>query len=61
MNMFWLIVFQMEVECLALRDLTSPKKSKVDMEEVGGRNDQKVCFDSKSNEPFNSLLFIIPY
>ncbi|XP_029617636.1 transcription factor E2F7 isoform X2 [Salmo trutta] len=31
----------MEVECLALRDLTSPKKSKVDMEEVGGRNDQK--------------------
>ncbi|KAJ8007280.1 hypothetical protein DPEC_G00115900 [Dallia pectoralis] len=31
----------MEVECLTLRDLVSPKKSKADLEEVGGRHDQK--------------------
>uniref|UniRef100_A0A4W5PSL1 Uncharacterized protein n=1 Tax=Hucho hucho TaxID=62062 RepID=A0A4W5PSL1_9TELE len=51
--MIWLIVFQMEVECLALRDLISPKKIKVDMEEVGGRNDQKEnrCVERRRTTP----------
>ncbi|XP_071188161.1 transcription factor E2F7 [Salvelinus alpinus] len=43
----------MEVECLALRDLISPKKSKADMEEVGGRNDQKEnrCVERRRTTP----------
>uniref|UniRef100_A0A8C7JUB3 Transcription factor E2F7 n=1 Tax=Oncorhynchus kisutch TaxID=8019 RepID=A0A8C7JUB3_ONCKI len=43
----------MEVECLALRDLISPKKSKADMEEVGGRNYQKEnrCVERRRTTP----------
>ncbi|CAB1346235.1 unnamed protein product [Coregonus sp. 'balchen'] len=43
----------MEVECLALRDLISPKKSKADIEDVRGRNDQKEnrCVDRRRTTP----------
>ncbi|XP_045069539.1 transcription factor E2F7 [Coregonus clupeaformis] len=43
----------MEVECLSLRDLISPKKSKADIEDVGGRNDQKEnrCVERRRTTP----------
>uniref|UniRef100_A0A3Q3BPK6 Transcription factor E2F7 n=1 Tax=Kryptolebias marmoratus TaxID=37003 RepID=A0A3Q3BPK6_KRYMA len=54
---------QMEVECLALKDLTSPRKSfSVEPEEDGGQSDQKenVCVERKRSTPLKPADSTVP-
>ncbi|XP_017287033.1 transcription factor E2F7 [Kryptolebias marmoratus] len=53
----------MEVECLALKDLTSPRKSfSVEPEEDGGQSDQKenVCVERKRSTPLKPADSTVP-
>ncbi|XP_059181607.1 transcription factor E2F7 [Centropristis striata] len=53
----------MEVECLALKDLTSPRKSfTVEREEDGGQSEQKenICTERRRSTPLKSAESTIP-
>ncbi|XP_034529639.1 transcription factor E2F7 [Notolabrus celidotus] len=55
----------MEVECLALKDLTSPKKKSfpLEPEEDGGQSEQKenICTDRKKSTPLKSAESPVPF
>ncbi|XP_076578660.1 transcription factor E2F7 [Chaetodon auriga] len=55
----------MEVECLALKDLTSPRKSftlEQEEEEDGGHNEQKenICKEKRRSTPMKSAESVVP-
>ncbi|XP_045928356.1 transcription factor E2F7 [Micropterus dolomieu] len=53
----------MEVECLALKDLTSPRKSfTMELEEDGGQSEQKenICTERRRSTPLKSTESTIP-
>uniref|UniRef100_UPI0037E89379 transcription factor E2F7 n=1 Tax=Semicossyphus pulcher TaxID=241346 RepID=UPI0037E89379 len=52
----------MEVECLALKDLTSPRKKTVEPEEDGGQSEQKenICTERRRSTPLKSSESPVP-